>query len=286
MKDDRIQLSKDYVRIEKAIRFLQENFENHPGLKDIAKVAGVSEYHFQRIFQRWAGVSPKRFLQFLTKEHARAVLKNSSVLDAAYAAGLSAPGRMHDLFVKYEAMSPGEYKHKGQGPKIEYGFHPSPLGDCFIALTDRGICGLSFVEKSSRKNMLAKFRKQWNKASLAQNQKRTQGYVRRIFTPWTTGMKKFSPMKLLCQGTNFQIKVWEAILKIPPGKLATYATVAESIGHARSVRAVGHAIGENPIAYLIPCHRVIRSGGHLGGYRWGIVRKKAILAKEAALFGI
>jgi AraC family transcriptional regulator of adaptative response/methylated-DNA-[protein]-cysteine methyltransferase len=273
------QLSKDYYRIEKVIHFLEENFQSQPSLQEIAKVSGVSEYHFQRIFQRWAGISPKKFLQFLTKEYAKDLLKKTSVLEVSYDAGLSGPSRLHDLFVNCEAVSPGEYKQKGKGLTIGYGFHPSCFGDCFIAVTDRGICRLSFVHPgNTREDILRSFKKEWENAQLQYDSSKTKEYAQRIFSFPRT--KKIS---LLCKGSNFQMKVWEALLKIKPGTVMTYQTIARQIGCPLACRAVGNAVGQNPIAYLIPCHRVIRGSGHWGGYRWGLARKKAILAKEFLL---
>ena len=282
MKNYLTQASKDYYRIEKALSFLEENFQDQPSLEEIAKVSGLSEYHFQRVFQRWAGISPKRFLQFLTKEYAKQLLTTSSLLEASYDAGLSGPGRLHDLFIHCEAMSPGEYKEKGKGLMIEYGFHPSPFGDCFLAVTNRGICSLLFCNKSDRKNVLEAFRKEWENAQFNHNQKITKTFVEDIFLPKRSKTKNH-PLKLFCRGTNFQIKVWEALLKIKPGSVATYKMLAQSIDSPLASRAVGNAVGSNPIAYLIPCHRVIRGMGYLGGYRWGVSRKRSMLAKEASV---
>ncbi len=275
------QLSKDYSRIEKAIYFLEENFKRQPDLKEMARSAGMSEFHFQRVFQRWAGISPKKFLQFLTKECAKQLLEKSNVLEASFDAGLSGPSRLHDLLITCEAMSPGEYKQKGLGLTIEYGFHPTPFGECFMALTDRGICGLQFLDEADRKVVQESFQKTWKNAKLYQNQNSTRKIVEDIFSQPASRSKK-KPVKLLYQGTNFQLKVWEALLRIAPGKAVTYKTIAEWIGSPLAVRAVGSAVGKNSIAYLIPCHRVIRSMGFLGGYRWGIGRKRAMLAKEAS----
>ncbi len=277
--NDLKQFSKDYYRIEKAICFIDENFKNQPTLKEMAEAAGISRFHFQRIFQRWAGISPKKFLQFLTKEYAKQLLKESNLLETSYEAGLSGPGRLHDLFVTCEGMSPGEYKDGGQGLKIDYGFHPTPFGEAFMALTDRGICGLSFINEPDAEKTIKKFQQDWSKAKLNFNQARVKDHIESIF-PSAIKSKKTS-IKLLCRGTNFQIKVWEALLRIPSGCVVTYKTVAEGIQCPKAVRAVGNAIGRNPIAYLIPCHRVIRGAGHFGGYRWGMSRKKAILALEA-----
>ena len=280
MKNNLTQQSKDYFRIEKAIHFLGDNFQHQPSLGQLARNINVSEYHFHRIFQRWAGISPKRFLQYLTKEYAKQLLKDSNVLDVSYAAGLSGPSRLHDLFVNYEAMSPGEYKQKAKGVTIDYGFHPTPLGECFIALTDRGLCNLSFIDAADRKEIFEDFCKAWKNAKLNLDQERTEKCVKLIFAP-RSSKKAAGPINVWCKGTNFQIKVWEALLKIPSGNVVTYKAIAEMIGRPRAVRAVGNAVGKNPIAYLIPCHRVIRGAGHLGGYRWGTVRKRAILGMEA-----
>jgi AraC family transcriptional regulator, regulatory protein of adaptative response / methylated-DNA-[protein]-cysteine methyltransferase len=270
------QLSKDYVRIERAIHFLEEHADRNPSLREVANAVGMSEYHFQRVFQRWAGISPKQFLQCLKIEYAKELLKKSSILEASYGAGLSGPGRMHDLFITCEAMSPGEYKNRGQGLEIDYGFHPTPFGECFIAVTGRGICALKFGETKDREEVLRDFREDWKNAKLNRSQAKTRVYVERIFSR----RGKDDKVRILCRGTNLQVKVWEALLRIPSGQVVSYQTVANAIEHPRAVRAVASAIGKNAVAYLIPCHRVIRGLGHMGGYRWGISRKKAMLARE------
>jgi len=280
MKNDLSQQSKDYDRIAKTIGFLEENFKQQPSLAQMAENIHVSEFHFHRLFQRWAGISPKRFLQYLTKEYAKQLLKNSDLLDVSLSAGLSSPSRLHDLFVNCEAMSPGEYKQKAKGLIINYGFHPTPLGVCFIAITGRGLCNLSFIDKANRGNFLDDFHKVWKNAKFNRDQEKTEKYVKMIFSP-RISTKAESPINVLCKGTNFQIKVWEALLKIPSGNLVTYKTIAQMIGSPKAVRAVGTAVGNNPIAYLIPCHRVIRKDGCIGGYRWGFARKRAILGMEA-----
>jgi len=280
MKNNFSQQSKDYARIEKAIQFLGENFQDQPSLQEVAQKLKMSEFHFQRLFQRWAGISPKKFLQYLTKEYAKALLKDSNILEVSYASGLSGPSRLHDLFINYEAMTPGEYKQKAKGLIIDYGFHPTPFGECFIASTQRGLCQLSFIDKLDKRKYLDDFKKSWKNAQFNLDQEKTAGFVRKIFAPQSSRKES---LHLIGKGTNFQIKVWEALLRIPTGGLSTYQTIAKSIGHPRAVRAVGTAIGNNPVAYLIPCHRVIRGSGHLGGYRWGIARKRAILAREAAI---
>lgn len=275
---------EDYARIEKAILFLEENYHRQPELHEVAQSVHLSEFHFQRLFRRWAGISPKRFVQFLTLEHAKKLLGGShSVLDATYDSGLSSPGRLHDLFVNIEAMTPGEFKAQGAGLHISYGFYPSPFGECLLAVTERGICGLAFVDVGGRSKILSDFEARWPEAQWEQDTRLTEPYVRRIFG----GEKRNGnrPITLVLQGTNFQIKVWEALLKIPMGSVVPYEDLAASVCSVRAARAVGGAVGKNPIAFLIPCHRVIRKAGGIGGYHWGSARKKAILAWEAARTG-
>lgn len=265
------QAAMDYERIERALRFLEENRLRRPTLDDVARHVHLSPFHFERLFQRWAGTSPKRFLQYLTKEHAKTLLRDSrSVLDTAYESGLSSPGRLHDLFVTCEAVTPGEYKFRGKGVRIRYGFHPTPFGECLLATTDRGICALRFSDG------LRELRDEWRVAEFVPDQAGTGVLCRQVFR---VGDK---PIHLHLRGTNFQLKVWQALLAIPPGKLVTYGDLASVIGAPRAQRAVGSAVGQNPIAYLIPCHRVIRSLGVIGNYRWGHERKRALLGWEAA----
>jgi AraC family transcriptional regulator, regulatory protein of adaptative response / methylated-DNA-[protein]-cysteine methyltransferase len=274
-------VSQDYSRIEKAILYLEQNYHRQPELRDVAKSVHLSEYHFQRLFRRWAGISPKRFIQFLTLEHAKKLLAGShSVLDATYDAGLSSPGRLHDLFVNLEAMTPGEFKAQGAGLNIRYGFHPSPFGDCLLAVTERGICGLGFMGSRGHAQILRDFQMRWPGARFEERVRMTRPYISRIFG----GEKRDDarPLTLVLRGTNFQIKVWEALLTIPMGRVTSYEALAASIGMAGAARAVGGAAGRNPIAFLIPCHRVIRKVGVTGDYHWGAVRKKAMLAWEAA----
>ncbi len=272
---------EDYSRIEKAILFLEENYHRQPELNEVAESVNLSEFHFQRLFRRWAGISPKRFIQFLTLEHAKRLLGGPhSILDATYDAGLSSPGRLHDLFVNIEAMTPGEFKARGAGLSISYGFHPTPFGECILSATDRGICGLGFVPEGGREEALDDFRSRWPDAHWRENERLTQPYIGRIFSGDRDNGSR--PITLILQGTNFQIKVWEALLKIPMGSVVPYQDLAAKVCSARAARAVGSAIGRNPIAFLIPCHRVIRKAGGIGGYHWGSTRKKAILAWEAA----
>jgi AraC family transcriptional regulator of adaptative response/methylated-DNA-[protein]-cysteine methyltransferase len=275
------QLSDDYTRVEQAIRFLDANTQRQPELREIAESVGLSEFHFQKLFTRWVGISPKRFLQFLTKENAKRLLEDSTnLLDAAYEVGLSGPGRLHDLFITCEAVTPGEYKARGEGLTIRYGFHPSPFGECLLATTPRGICSLAFVEKRDRRAALDELRRQWSKAVLVEDPLVTRPLVRRIFNRDASSLQ--SSLALLLRGTNFQIKVWEALLCIPPGRVVTYEDIAAFLGKPTASRAVGGAVASNPIPVLIPCHRVIRKVGEFGNYRYGPARKKALLGWEMA----
>jgi AraC family transcriptional regulator of adaptative response/methylated-DNA-[protein]-cysteine methyltransferase len=273
----------DYTRIEQAILYLEENFRRQPGLKEIARRVGLSEYHFHRLFTRWAGISPKRFLQFLTAEHARRLLRESAnVLDAAYDTGLSGAGRLHDLIVNVYAVTPGELREEGAGIAIRYGVHPSPFGACLVAVTGRGICGLSFLSDDHGEEAIGSLRNSWPRAALRENPRETKPVADRIFDP--SHWKNSSPLNVLVRGTNFQIKVWEALVRIPAGCAIPYESIAVHIGKPGAGRAVGSAVARNPVAFLIPCHRVIRKTGDFGNYRSGSPRKKAILAWEAAHF--
>ncbi len=275
------QLSQDYRTVEKAIAFLERHYAEQPDLKAVAESVHLSEYHFQRLFTRWVGISPKRFLQYLTKEHAKTLLEESeSVLDTAYQAGLSSPGRLHDLFVTCEAVTPGDYKAHGEDLEIVYGFHPTPFGECLLALTERGICDLVFVHGEDRKGALEILKRRWTKATLKEDAAPTRTVVEQIFT-WLGGGEA-KPLALHLRGTNFQIKVWEALMRIPSGTVVSYQDIAVSIGMPKAARAVSNAVARNPIPVIIPCHRVIRKLGAFGGYRWGRERKKALLGWEAA----
>jgi AraC family transcriptional regulator, regulatory protein of adaptative response / methylated-DNA-[protein]-cysteine methyltransferase len=271
------QLSDDYQRIEQAILYLENNYQVQPELREIAESIGLSEYHFQRLFTRWVGISPKRFLQFLTKEGAKELLQRSSVLNAAYSVGLSGPGRLHDLLVTTEAVTPGEYKARGAGLTIRYGFHPTPFGECLLGVTERGICHLGFVQ-GSRETALAHLKMDWREASFREDAAATAPLIAPIFSLELSP----TPVSLFLTGSNFQLKVWEALLRVPQGTATTYEQIAAQIGQPKAVRAVGTAVGRNPVAVLIPCHRVIRKLGEFGNYRYGPARKKAILGWEAA----
>lgn len=274
-------MSNDYRQIEKAIRFLEQHAREQPSLDEIAKHVELSPFYLQRLFKRWAWVSPKRFLQFLTVAHAKQLLHDSaSVLEAAYQVGMSGPGRLHDLFVNVDAVTPGEFKRQGQGVEICYAFQQTPFGECLIAETVRGLCHLAFVDAETKDSALVVLQKSWPLAELKEDPQTGQEAIEQIFSPVTKTEQE--PIRLFLKGTNFQLKVWEALLKIPEGTVVSYGELAKTVGCTNAQRAVGSAVGQNPVAYLIPCHRVLRADGEIGGYRWGISRKRAILAKESA----
>jgi AraC family transcriptional regulator of adaptative response/methylated-DNA-[protein]-cysteine methyltransferase len=275
------QASLDYHRIEKAIDYLSAHFLEQPDLATVARVVHMSEFHFQRVFCRWAGISPKRFLQFLTLEYAKQQLVGSkAVLDVALDSGLSSPGRLHDLFVSFEAVSPGEYKSRGNGIEIAYGSHPTPFGLCLLGVTRRGICWLSFLNGGGREAGFQEMKSHWGGATFSEDMEATGKVAARIFSG--LGTRPDAPLNLLLLGTNFQIKVWQALLKVPTGSLVSYEDIGKLIGMPKASRAIGSAIGSNAVAYLIPCHRVIRKTGLLGGYRWNLPRKLAMIGWEAA----
>lgn len=269
---------KDYRRMEKAILFLEKNCYRQPDLKELAKIMNVSEYYFQRLFKRWVGISPKRFLQVLTIERAKRIMKNSgSLLEVTYEIGLSSAGRLHDLFVNVEAMTPDDFRKHGERLRIRYGFHPSPFGECLVAVTERGICHLAFVLQSGRTEALNDLKKQWKNAEVVEDSSAAGLYADMIFGATTSN----TTLPLYLKGTNFQIKVWQALLKIPAGTTISYEDLACRINRPKAVRAVANAVARNPVALLIPCHRIIRKTGAVGGYRWGSARKKAMLIWEA-----
>ena len=270
----------NYEKIAKAIEFITTNVKQQPSLFEVAEEVSISQFHFQRLFSEWAGVSPKKFLQYITADYLKGKIKESSnLVELAESAGLSSQSRVYDLFTGIEAVTPQEFKSSGKGLDIKYGFHQSPFGECFLAITERGICAMAFVDEQSRDQQLILLAKKWHFATIQQDPIATESYLNRIFQPHLSTLGK---LPLLVQGTNFQLKVWEALLAIPQGSVTTYQQIADSIGNPRAVRAVGTAVGDNPIAYLIPCHRVIRKEGLLGEYRWGSTRKKALVGWEAA----
>jgi len=279
--DTDVEACEDYRRIERAIAFLQERFLAQPDLAAIAKHVHLSEFHFQRLFTRWAGVSPKRFLQFLTVEHAKKQLAESkALLDVTFDTGLSSPSRLYDLFVTVEAVTPGEFKSRGAGLRIRYGLHATCFGTCLLAVTERGICWLAFVHRVPKDEAVEELKRHWRGAQVVESPSTTATFVERIFSRRQSSDE--TPLNLLLAGTNFQLKVWQALLRIPTGAVISYQTLACEVCSARAWRAVANAVANNPIAYLIPCHRVIRNTGVIGDYRWGNVRKRALLAWEAA----
>ncbi len=272
-----VETAQDYRRIERAIRYLDAHVVDQPSLEEVASEIGLSPFHAQRLFTRWAGISPKRFLGLLTVGHAKAALQaGESVLDATYEVGLSGPSRLHDLFVSYEAMTPGEYKQQGAGLIIRYGIHPTPFGDALLLMTERGIAGLSFVDRD-HEAAIDDARAAWPLSRLVEDRPATRAVVERLFEGTGDGAAR-----LLLRGTNFQVKVWSALLRVPSGRVVSYLDIAHAIGQPRAVRAVGNALAHNPLGYLVPCHRVIRATGALGDYRWGQARRRALLAWEAA----
>lgn len=270
----------NYERIESAIHFIKANRRGQPGLETVAQAVGMSPYHFQRTFKEWAGVTPKHFLQYLNAEYAKRILSetHASLADAAYETGLSGTSRLHDLFMNVEGMTPGEYKNGGEDLRINYSFAATPFGDIIIASTAKGICCLEFVT-SDRMEAFSSVQRRFPNARFYQTVDAVQQNAILFFTQdWT----RIHEIKLHLRGTAFQLKVWQALLKVPMGRMTTYGDIAASIDNPRACRAVGSAVGDNPVAFLIPCHRVIRSTGDFGNYFWGADRKSAILGWEAA----
>ncbi len=274
--------SDNYRRIEKAIQFIEDNFRTRPNLDQIAASVHLSRHHFDRLFKRWAGVSPIQFMQYLTLDYTKQKLAECrSLLDTSLDAGLSGPGRLHDLFVTFEAMSPGEYKSQGTGLEVTYGFKDTPFGQCLLAITGRGICHLGFLEGDRRATALDPLFKKLPNAAFTENSHRISPIVAEIFSPDRS--RKTSPFNLHLRGTNFQINVWKALLRIPEGWVVSYRDIAAYIGQPKAFRAVANAVALNPVGYLIPCHRVIAKSGKIHQYHWGSARKKALIGWEAAL---
>lgn len=273
-------MASDYERIARAIRFLDAHFRERPELADAARAANLSPYHFQRLFSRWAGISPTRFLHAISVAHARRLLReNESVLAAALEAGLSGPGRLHDLLVTHEAVSPGEMKSRGQGLTIRWAVHPGPFGPFALFLSPRGICGLEFVDGDAEE-AIAAARARWPGARFVRDPAATLPWAARIFLARRDGAQA-PPLPLHLSGTNFQVQVWRALMSLPPGRVVSYNDVGRMIGRVGCQRAIGNAMAANPIGFLIPCHRVIRASGAFNDYRWGIERRKALIGWEA-----
>lgn len=274
--------ARDYELVRQNLEFLRENWRDQPSLDILAKRNGMSTAHLQRLFMRWAGLSPKAFVQALTIDHARKLLRDSaSVLDTAYEVGLSGPGRLHDLFVTHEGMSPGIYKAKGKGLAIRYGFHDCPFGKALIMVTDYGICGLAFADAGQEEGTLADMKARWPDADYSEDPAASVSIVSRIFDP--VRWKAEQPLRIVFIGTSFETRVWEMLLRIPMGQATTYSDIASHIGNPNASRAVGSAVGRNPLSFVVPCHRVLGKSGSLCGYHWGLTRKQAILGWEAGV---
>ncbi|WDP87437.1 MAG: methylated-DNA--[protein]-cysteine S-methyltransferase [Desulfobacter sp.] len=275
------QQADDYQKIENAICFIENNFKSQPSLDEIAESVHLSKYHFNRLFKRWAGIGPVQFLQFITLDYTKKKLaKSKTLLDTSLDSGLSGPSRLHDLFVTFDAMTPGEFKKKGTGLNIDYCFCTSPFGECLMAITKRGICHLGFVQEKNKSHALNQLFEAWPGAVFKEDFKSIEPLVYQIFNRKKPNESR--PFNLLIKGTNFQINVWKALLQIPSANIVSYQDIAQYIGRPKAFRAVASAIAINPVAYLIPCHRIISKSGKIHQYRWGSSRKKAIVGWEAA----
>jgi AraC family transcriptional regulator of adaptative response/methylated-DNA-[protein]-cysteine methyltransferase len=276
-------MNDDYERIERAIRYLQRRLGDQPGLEQVARHVGLSPYHFQRLFRRWVGISPKRYLAFLTVNHAKHLLKESnSVLDTAYALGLTAPSRLHEQFVSIDAATPGEFKNQWEGVEVRYGIAAGPFGQMLIAQTPRGVCMLSFLTSATKDREMARLRRIYGRALLREDDALAAETALAIFGAGRAQQPKFH---LAVRGTNFQVRVWHALLKIPAGTVTSYRQLAQGLGMPRAARPVANAIAANPVNFLIPCHRVLRLDGAVGGFRGGTQRKQEILEWESSVFG-
>ncbi|MBR1216762.1 bifunctional helix-turn-helix domain-containing protein/methylated-DNA--[protein]-cysteine S-methyltransferase [Bradyrhizobium sp. U87765 SZCCT0131] len=276
---------RDYDSVRRAIAFISERWRAQPTIESIADAAGVTADELHHLFRRWAGLTPKAFMQALTLDHAKGLLRDSaSILDAALDSGLSGPGRLHDLFVTHEAMSPGEWKTGGAGMVMHYGFHPSPFGSAIVIATERGLAGLAFADPGQEQPAFADMQRRWPNATYVQDQDGTAGLARRVFDNrlW----RQDQPLRVILIGTDFEVRVWETLLKIPMGRASTYSDIAARIERPKASRAVGAAVGKNPVSFVVPCHRVIGKSGTLTGYHWGLTRKQAMLGWEAGQVGI
>ena len=270
----------DYEVVRRAIGHIRGHWREQPEIETIAEAAGVTPTELHHLFRRWAGLTPKAFLQALTLDGARQLLRDSaSVLDATYEVGLSGPGRLHDLFVTHEAMSPGEWKSGGEGLTMHYGFHPSPFGIALVMATERGLAGLALADPGKERAALADMKGRWPKANYVEDRARTGALAGRIFDP--SQWRREQPLRVVLIGTDWEVRVWEALLRIPMGRLTTYSTIAGKVCTPAAARAVGTAVGKNPICFVVPCHRVIGKSGELTGYHWGLTRKRAMLGWEA-----
>lgn len=276
--------AQDYDVVRRAIAHIRTNWREQPEVEAIADAAGVTPTELHHLFRRWAGLTPKAFLQALTLEHARKLLRDSaSVLDCTYEVGLSGPGRLHDLFVTHEAMSPGEWKAGGEGLTLTYGFHPSPFGMALVMTTPRGLCGLALADAGEEQAALHDMQRRWPRATYVEDAAQTEPVARRIFDPET--WRPDRPLRIIFIGTDFEVRVWETLLRIPMGRFSTYSDIAAKVCSPKAARAVGAAVGKNPLCFVVPCHRVIGKSGDITGYHWGLTRKRAMLGWEAGQIG-
>jgi AraC family transcriptional regulator of adaptative response/methylated-DNA-[protein]-cysteine methyltransferase len=274
----------DYAVVRRVIEFVLENWREQPSLETIAARIGIESTRLQKLFTRWAGLSPKAFLQAVTLDHARRLLEQSAtVLDTAYEVGLSGPGRLHDLFVTHEAVTPGTWRARGAGLTIRYGFHASPFGTAIVLATDRGLAGLAFADEGGEASALADLTRRWPNADIVADQPATGAYAQRIFD--RRRWRAEEPLRVVLIGSDFEVRVWEGLLKVPFGCATTYSDLARRIDRPRAARAVGAAVGRNPISFVVPCHRVLGRSGSLTGYHWGLTRKRAMLGWEAGAAG-
>ncbi len=274
--------TRDYDLIRRAIGFLSQSWEEQPSLERLAAHLDLSPAHAQKLFKRWCGLSPKEFVQAITLDHARNLLSGSaSVLETAHEVGLSGGGRLHDLFVTQAAMTPGDFKRRGQGLVIAYGFHPSPFGEALLLVTERGLAGLAFVNEDAgetRAHALADMTRRWPLAEFVERASETEPYATHVFAGGNARAEQ--PVRLILIGSDFEIRVWQTLLRIPLGKAVSYHDIARHLGQPTASRAVGSAVGRNPISFVVPCHRVLRGDGSLGGYHWGLTRKRALIGWE------
>ncbi|WP_068310905.1 methylated-DNA--[protein]-cysteine S-methyltransferase [Polycladidibacter hongkongensis] len=276
---------EDYQLVQQTLQHISENWREQPSLEQLARKVDQQPIQLQRLFSRWAGITPKQFLQAITLDHARAMLQQAeTVLDTAHDVGLSGPARLHDLFVTHEAMTPGDFRRRGEGLTITYGFHPCPFGVVLLMVTERGLAGLAFADTGKEQETLQDMCKRWPAATFVENPQQSAPYVARIFNreQW----QEETPLRVVFIGTDFEIRVWEKLLKIPMGQATTYSDIAKSLGKPGASRAVGTAVGKNPVSFVVPCHRVLGRSGNMCGYHWGVTRKRAILGWEAGIAGV
>ncbi|MGE0339468.1 MAG: methylated-DNA--[protein]-cysteine S-methyltransferase [Xanthobacteraceae bacterium] len=272
---------QDYDTVRRAIEYLTKRYREQPEIDAVAAAAGTDPRRLNELFRRWCGLTPKAFLQAVTLDNAKKLLAQSpNILEASYELGLSGPGRLHDLFVVHEAMSPGEWKTGGEGLEIRYGFHPSPFGTALVMATPRGLCGLAFSDPGKENAALKDMRARWKNASYREDSAATADIAARIFQ--SDRWQPDTPLRVVLIGTDFEVRVWQTLLKVPLGHAATYSDVARKIGKEKAARAVGAAVGKNPISFVVPCHRIVGTNGALTGYHWGLTRKRAMLGWEQA----